>query len=1248
MIRRHSTNLRLLAVFLSLLALWLVAASSGSAAASYSSQLRRYPYLTDVVGPYATINWATDRSQTSGAVRFGKAGSEACTAHYVSATKTAITVNGVLEYQWKAMLNLTPGTQYCYRVYLGSSPVNEIDLLGSDSAPIFWTQVPTGATNSFSFIVFGDWGQVDAAGTNSYQANLMSLMASSGARFALTTGDNGYPSGSQANFGDLIQTGSNLSAIFGPSFWKVPGASIPIFPTQGNHGLNSSDANHPTLVTWPQDRAVSTSNGRYMKETYCCLNGTSSTSIPSMWYAFDAGPARFYVLHTAWSDSNIGTATAYKNDYEYHLASGTPQSLWLVVDLAAHPSVLKFAIFHYPLLSDNPNEATDTFLLGNSSLEGLLKQNGVDIAFTGHSHIYERNLPSAAGIFNYITGGGGATIGTLGTCTPLDAYAIKFTTTGKSCGGAPVPTSAAQVYHFLKVTVNGTSVTVTPINSLGQSFDIRNYIFSADAETTAPTIPGNVNATAASGTQINLSWSASTDNTGVRGYGIYRDGVLINTVDKNTLSYPDTNLVPSTNYTYRVDAFDGSGNHSAQSASKSATTQSTATYTFDSVADAYVAADFPTTNYGLSGTIRALSSPEYRSYLRFVVGDINGTISNATLRLYPTSSSATGYQIKRVGDQTWEEGTITYANAPAVGALIGSSGNFASGNWTSVNVTSLVTGNGVYDLVLTTTSGSNMNFNSRDASGNRPQLVIQTTTTVPPTVTPTSTSTPTQTPTSAITSTPTFTPTPTSSSGNTLTFTTVADTRVSEASPTTNYGTSTTLQADGGAGTQVNSYVRFSASGISGSIQSVKLRVFCTTNGTANGPAVYLADNNWIESGTGGITWNSRPALLSGVADNTGAFGTSTWVEYNVTSLVTGNGTYTFALVADSTDGVTFSSREGTTPPQLVVTTQSIPTGTATFTPTSTVTLTSTPTLTATPTMTLTNTPTATQTPTQTPTGLPTSTSTPTATATPSQTPTSTPTNTGLPTNTPTSTSTSTPTETGVPTNTPTATPTNPISPTDTPTATATPSQTPTNTSLPTSTPTATSTPSQTPTSPSLPTNTPTATATPTSTPTFTPSPTNTGSVSSLTLTPVADSYVSADTPTKNNGTLTTLRIDGSPIVQSYLRFNVQGLNGTVTRATLRIFANSAATSSCVANTVSDNTWTETGINYNNAPPLGMALGSSGPISTGTWISMDVTVYITGDGTYNLALTTPGSTAVSLASRESGANAPQLIIETSP
>ena len=729
--RYFSFRVKFAVVFLSLIALFGISATSNSVPSSYSPALRRYPYLTDTVGPYATINWATDRSETSGTVRFGKVGSEACTAHYVLATKTPISVNGVLEYQWKAQLNLVPGTQYCYRVYLGTSPVNEVDLLGSDPAPSFWTQVPSGAIQSYSFVVIGDWGEVDASGTNSYQANLMSLIASSGARFVVTTGDNGYPDGNQKNFGDLIQTGLNISAIFGPSFWKIPGASLPIFPTLGDHGFSSPDTYHPQLINWPQDRAVSTSAGRYVKETYCCLDGTTSAVYPSAWYAFDAGPARFYILNATWDEVNIGTASQYQVDYDYHWAAGTPQYEWLKADLAAHPSVLKFAFWHFPVYSDNPFESTDTFLQGSNSLEGLLKQYGVDLGFTGHAHIYERNLASASGIPNYITGGGGATLGTLGTCTSLDAYAIKFTTTGKACGSAPVPTSAGQVFHFLKVTVNGTSVTVTPINSLGQTFDVIDYAFTDGSESNPPTSPTNLTTTIVSGTQINLSWSASSDNTSIRGYGIYRDGALVNAVDKSILSYPDTDLNPSTNYVYRVDAFDGSGNHSALSTSKSATTQSTATYTFNPAADAYVAGDFATTNYGTSATLKADASPSFQSYLRFNIGDINGTVTKATLRLYTTSSSATGYQVKRITDQTWEEGTITYANAPTLGSLIGSSGNFAAGNWTSVDVTSLITGNGIYDLALTTTSTVTLNFNSRDASQNQPQLIIQTLATAP-------------------------------------------------------------------------------------------------------------------------------------------------------------------------------------------------------------------------------------------------------------------------------------------------------------------------------------------------------------------------------------------------------------------------------------------------------------------------------------------------------------------------------------
>lgn len=923
-------------VFLFVSGVFTVSTASGSSADSYSPALRRYPYLTDVVSSYATINWATDRSESSGGVRYGKAGSESCTAHYVIGTRSPISVNGISQYQWKAQLDLEPGVQYCYRVYSGTSPSGEIDLLGSDPAPTFWTQVPMGANQSFSFAVIGDWGQVDASGTNPYQASLMSLIASSGARFVATTGDNGYPDGNQKNFGDLLQTGLNISAVFGPSFWKVPGASIPIFPTLGNHGLSSADAQHPALLTWPQDRAVAISGGRFQKDTYCCLHGTLSAVYPSAWYAFDAGPARFYLLKTAWSEANIGTASEYQLDYDYHWAPGTAQYEWLKADLAAHPSVLKFAFFHYPLLSDNPIEATDTFLQGSNSLEGLLKQHGVDLAFTGHAHIYERNLASPSGIRNYITGGGGGTLGTLGACSPLDAYAIKFTTSSGRCGSAPLPSGPAQVFHFLLVTVNSTNVTVTPINSLGESFDVMNYSFTSGAETTPPSMPANLTATAASGTQINLSWNASTDNAGVRGYGIYRNGVLVKTVDQNTLSYADTKLTPVTTYSYQVDAFDASGNHSPLSAARSATTQSTATYTVAPVADAYVVGDFATTNYGRSILLKADASPSYHSYLRFNVGGLSGTVTKATLRLYTTSSSAIGYQVKQVSNPSWEEGSVTYSNAPAVGTVVGSSGNFAAGNWTAVNVTSLITGNGVYDLALTTSSTAALNFNSRDAAANQPQLVIETTSTAPS-------------PTPSLA--PTATPTATGGSGNTLTFRAVADARVVQASPTTNYGTATNLQADGDAGTAQTSFIRFEVAGISGPIQNVKLRVFCTTNGTVNGPAAYLANSTWTESGAGGINWNNQPALLSGASDNKTTIPANAWVEYDVTALVTGNGTYTLALKADSNDGVVFSSREGTTPPQLVV----ILGGGGS---------TSTPTPTATPPPVTTNTPTAASTPT--------------------------------------------------------------------------------------------------------------------------------------------------------------------------------------------------------------------------------------------------------------------------------------------
>jgi len=95
-------------------------------------------------------------------------------------------------------------------------------------------------------------------------------------------------------------------------------------------------------------------------------------------------------------------------------------------------------------------------------------------------------------------------------------------------------------------------------------------VSNAVPDTTPPTVPSSLKATAISSSQINLSWSASTDNTGVTGYNIYRGGTKIKS--SNTNSYSDTGLAASTTFTYTVAAFDADGNTSAQSGSASATT----------------------------------------------------------------------------------------------------------------------------------------------------------------------------------------------------------------------------------------------------------------------------------------------------------------------------------------------------------------------------------------------------------------------------------------------------------------------------------------------------------------------------------------------------------------------------------------------------------------------------------------------------------------------------------------------------
>ncbi len=92
-------------------------------------------------------------------------------------------------------------------------------------------------------------------------------------------------------------------------------------------------------------------------------------------------------------------------------------------------------------------------------------------------------------------------------------------------------------------------------------------------DTEAPTVPQDLTATAVSTSRIDLAWSASTDNVGVTGYQVLRDGTLIDAVADT--AYADTGLAAGTTYAYTVKAVDAAGNVSA-GATAEATTESEA------------------------------------------------------------------------------------------------------------------------------------------------------------------------------------------------------------------------------------------------------------------------------------------------------------------------------------------------------------------------------------------------------------------------------------------------------------------------------------------------------------------------------------------------------------------------------------------------------------------------------------------------------------------------------------------------
>ncbi|OGU13722.1 MAG: hypothetical protein A2076_09865 [Geobacteraceae bacterium GWC2_53_11] len=169
------------------------------------------------------------------------------------------------------------------------------------------------------------------------------------------------------------------------------------------------------------------------------------------------------------------------------------------------------------------------------------------------------------------------------------------------------------------VDVNDNDANVYPFSLIGGTTD-----------TIPPTVPANVTTIAVSASQVDVSWSSSTDNVGVTSYKVFRDGNLVAQPSGATNTFwSDTTVAAMTTYSYSVAACDAANNCSAQSSPITVTTPSSVT---------------PTGPVTFTGTISY--SGTKTGYVHVSVQTNNGTLGTAIK--WTTGMTSANYTIRGV------------------------------------------------------------------------------------------------------------------------------------------------------------------------------------------------------------------------------------------------------------------------------------------------------------------------------------------------------------------------------------------------------------------------------------------------------------------------------------------------------------------------------------------------------------------------------------------------------------------------
>jgi hypothetical protein len=724
-----------------------------------------------------------------------------------------------------------------------------------------------------------------------------------------TVGDNAYNEGSAKNFANCYEAS-----------WGRHKARTR--PAAGNHEYFSGNANG-----------------------YFGYYGAAAGDPGQGWYSYDLGAWHVVVLNS--NCAFVGGCGA-----------GSPQEQWLRADLAAHPSACTAAFFHHPRFSSGANHGSH---LSMQPFWQALYDFGADVVVSGHDHLYERfapqdptGAPEADGIRQFTVGTGGAGLYGFGT--------IK--------ANSEVRSNAA--HGVIKLSLHASSYDWEFVPAAGKTFrdsgtancatGLRTSIISGPSGTvTSRSATFTFSASAPGATyECRLDGSPFAGCTSPQSYSGLADGS--HTFEVRARTTDEVDPTPASR-TWTVDTRPR----------------------FVAEADIRVEQDRPKKGGNGGTALRTDGSPVVESFVKFTVTGVTEPVVTCTLRVYATNGTNDGPAVYPT-TTSWSEGGVRWDSRPLrTGGVVADTGAVASGSWVEYDVTDVVSGNGTYSFNLAQLSADEADFNSREAGSNRPELVVSVDGSAPPPPPPPDDTTPPQT---TITSGPsgtvasstatfgfssseagstfqcsldgaapsactspktynnmddgqhTFTvaardgagnldQTPasrtwtvsTGSLGSIFNFSPLADARVTEEFPSTNYGTTASLEADGEPRTE--SYIAFDVSGLDGPVDRAAVRLY-VKNGSPDGPSVYPSAMDWSEMG---ITWNNRPARTGPAAADLGAVAVGSIVELDVTSVVTGNGSYSFNLAGLAMDGTNFASREDPANPTPVLVVETGSTG---------------------------------------------------------------------------------------------------------------------------------------------------------------------------------------------------------------------------------------------------------------------------------------------------------------------------------